>query len=127
VKTLAALLSVAAIAAAPASGALKQGFSFGRSGGNIRPLEVRISAAGRVVVDQQRRGVLTQARLRALLQVVERERFATLPARIVCKGVLPDIATRHVAASGRSVTVQGGCSVRFDRVYAALARAAGVT
>jgi hypothetical protein len=127
VKTLAALLSVAAIAAGPASGALKQGFSFGRSGGNIRPLEVRISAAGLVVVDQQRRGVLTQARLRALQQVVERERFATLPARIVCKGVLPDIATRHVAASGRSVTVQGGCSVRFGRVYAALARAAGVT
>jgi hypothetical protein len=127
VKTLAALLSVAAIAAGPAAGALKQGFSFGRSGGNIRPLEVRISAAGRVVVDKERRGVLTQARLRALQQVVERERFATLPTRIVCKGVLPDIATRHVAASGRSVSVQGGCSVRFDRVYAALARAAGVT
>ena len=48
-KALAALLSLAAIAAAPASGALKQGFSFGRSGGNIRPLEVRISAVGRVL------------------------------------------------------------------------------
>jgi hypothetical protein len=127
VKTLAALLSLAAITAAPAGGAVTQGFSFGRSGGNIRPLEVRISATGRVVVDNERRGVLTQARLRALQRVVERERFAALPARIVCTGVLPDIATRHVVASGRSVTAQGGCSVRFDRVYAALAHAAGVT
>jgi hypothetical protein len=127
VKTLAAVLSLAAITAAPAAGAVTQGFSFGRSGGNIRPLEVRISATGRVVVDNERRGVLTQARLRALQRVVERERFAALPARIVCTGVLPDIATRHVVASGRSVTAQGGCSVRFDRVYAALAHAAGVT
>jgi hypothetical protein len=127
VKTLVVLLSVAAITVAPASGAVRQGFSFGRSGGNIRPLEARISVTGRVVVDAERRGVLTQPQLRALQRVVERERFAALPARIVCKGVLPDVATRHVVASGRSVSAQGGCSVRFDRVYAALARAAGVT
>jgi hypothetical protein len=127
VKTLAALLSLVAITAAPAGGAVTQGFSFGRSGGNIRPLEVRISATGRVVVDNERRGALTQARLRALQRVVERERFAALPARIVCTGVLPDIGTRHVVASGRSMTAQGGCSVRFDPVYAALAHAAGVT
>jgi hypothetical protein len=127
VKTLVALISVAAITAVPAAGSVTHGFSFGRSGGNIRPLEVRISATGRVVVGNERRGVLTQARLRALQRVVERERFAALPARIVCTGVLPDIATRHVVASGRSVTAQGGCSVRFDRVYAALAHAAGVT
>jgi hypothetical protein len=126
VKTFAVLVA-AAIAAAPASGAVKQGFSFGRSGGNIRPLEVRISAAGSVVVDGARRGALTQAQLRRLRQVAARERFAALPTRMVCKGVLPDIATRHVVAMGKSVTVQGGCSARFDRVYAALTRATGVT
>jgi hypothetical protein len=127
VKTLAAVLSLAAITSVPASAAVTRGFFFGRTGGNIRPLEVRISASGRVVVDKERRGVLTQARLRALEHVVEQQRFTALPVRIVCKGVLPDIATRHVTASGKSVTAQGGCSVRFDHVYSALARAAGVT
>jgi hypothetical protein len=127
VKALAVLLSLATFTAAPAAGAVARGFSFGRSGGNIRPLEVRISAAGRVVVDSERRGVLTQARLRALQRIVERERFVALPARIVCKGVLPDIAIRHVVASGRTVAAHGGCSARFNRVYAELARAAGVT
>jgi hypothetical protein len=126
VKTFAVLVA-AAIAAAPASGAVKQGFSFGRLGGNIRPLEVTISAAGRVVVDGARRGALTQAQLRGLRQVVARERFASLPTRMVCRGALPDIATRHVVALGRSVTVQGRCSARFDRVYAALMRVTGVT
>jgi hypothetical protein len=126
VKTLAVLL-LSAIAAVPASGAVPQGFSFGRSGGNIRPLEVTISAAGRVTVDKERRGVVPQARLRALQRLLEREGFATLPGRIVCKGVLPDVATRHVFASGKSVSVRGGCNGRFDRVYAALAHVAGVT
>jgi hypothetical protein len=121
------LLALAAITAAPAAGAADRGFSFGRSGGNIRPLEVRISAAGRVVVDNERRGALTETRLRTLRRLAERERFAALPDRIACKGVLPDIATRHVVVSGKSVTVHGGCSIRFDRVYAALARATGVT
>jgi hypothetical protein len=125
-KLAAALLLFAANVAAPASAAAKQSLSFGRAGGNIRPLEVVISPTGRVVVDNERRGVVTQARLRALRQFVVQARFATLPARIVCTGVLPDIATRHVVASGKSVRVRGGCNARFNRVYAALAHAAGV-
>jgi hypothetical protein len=125
VKALLFLLA-AAIAAAPASAAVNHGYSFGRSGGNIRPLEVRISAAGRVMVDKVRQSTLTQAQLRTLQRVIERERFVSLPAHIVCTGVLPDIAMRHVVAAGKSVTARGGCSTRFDRVYAALARAAGV-
>jgi hypothetical protein len=126
VKVVAALFLLAAITAVPTSAAVTQGYSFGRSGGNIRPLEVVISGTGRVVVNKERRGVVTQAQLRGIRQVVERQRFAALPARIVCKGLLPDIATRHAFASGKSVSVRGGCSARFDRVYAALAHAAGV-
>jgi hypothetical protein len=102
------------------------GFSFGRSGGNIRPLEVRIAPTGRVVVDGVRGPVLSIVQLRALTRLAERVRFRALPARVVCKGVLPDVATRHVVALGRAVFVRGGCSSRFNRLYAALSRAAGV-
>jgi hypothetical protein len=126
VKTLAAVLALAACISGSGAGAATQGFSFGRSGGNIRPLEVRISVTGRLVVDNESRGLLSGARLRALRSVVARERFTALPARTVCKGVLPDIATRHVYAAGKSVSVHGGCSARFNRVYDALARAAGI-
>lgn len=105
---------------------MAQGFSFGRSGGNIRPLDARISATGRVVVDGKQSRTLPQAQLRTLRAILVRERFSSLPTRIACRA-LPDVATRHVAAAGKTVSVQGGCSPRFDRVYAALARAAGVT
>ncbi|MDX6387674.1 MAG: hypothetical protein QOD85_1476 [Gaiellaceae bacterium] len=125
-KTLAAVVALAACIGASGAGAATQGFSFGRSGGNIRPLEARISVTGRVVVDNERRGLLSSARLRALRAVVARERFTALPARIVCKGVLPDIATRHVSTAGKVVSVHGGCSARFNHVYDALARAAGI-
>jgi hypothetical protein len=84
VTAIVAPFLLAAIAAAPTSAVGTQGYSFGRSGGNIRPLEVVISATGRVVVNKERRGVVTLAQLRAIRQVV------------------------------------------FDRVYAALAHAAGV-
>jgi hypothetical protein len=127
VKTLAALLALAACLGASGASAATQGFAFGRSGGNIRPLEARISVSGRVVVDNESRGLLSGARLRALRAVVSQERFIALPARIVCKGVLPDIATRHISAAGKSVSVHGGCSARFNRVYDALAHAAGIT
>ena len=126
-KALAVVLTLAAFIAASGAGAATQGFAFGRSGGNIRPLEARISATGRVVVDNERRGLLSSARIGALRSLLERERFTALPTRILCRGVLPDIATRHVSAAGKSVSVQGGCSVRFNRVYASLARAAGIS
>ena len=125
-KTFAGVLAVAACICASAAGAGTQGFAFGRSGGNIRPLEARISVTGRLVIDNERRGLLSGARLRALRAVIARERFTSLPTRIVCKGVLPDIATRHVSAAGKSVSVHGGCSVRFNHVYDALAHAAGI-
>lgn len=125
-KTIGAVLAVTACICASAAGARTQGFAFGRSGGNIRPLEARISVSGRIVVDSEGRGVLSGAQLRALRNVVARERFTALPARIVCRGVLPDIAMRHISAAGKSVSVHGGCSARFNRVYDALAHAAGI-
>jgi hypothetical protein len=128
VKSLALALVVAALAgtAAPVLAGSAQGFSFGRTGGNIRPLAARISAGGHVVVDGQQVRTLTQAQLRSLRELLVRERFPSLPAHIACRGALPDVATRHVTAAAKTVSVHGGCSGRFDRVYAALARAAGV-
>jgi hypothetical protein len=105
-------------------------FSFSRTGGNIMPFHARIAASGRLVVDNRPRGTLRSAQLAALRRLLEQQRFATLPARIVCAGVLPDVATRSVATTTRgkrhAVSVRGGCSRRFERVYAALARAAGL-
>ena len=122
---LVGMLSALGGTAASGVGGAAQGFSFGRSGGNIRPLDARISAGGRVVVDGKQNRTLTQAQLRTLRAVFVRERFSSLPGRIACRA-LPDVATRHVTAAGKTVRVHGGCSARFDRVYAALARAAGI-
>ena len=113
-----------------AEAAVAVAFSFSRTGGNIRPYHARIAASGHVVVDNEVRGRLKSARLAALHRLVEQQRFATLPRRIACAGVLPDVATRSVTTSSQgkthSVNVRGGCSRRFDRVYAALARAVGL-
>jgi hypothetical protein len=111
-----------------AATAVTVAFAFSRYGGNIVPFQARISLAGRVIVNKKPHGVLTHAQLAALQRLVDKERFASLPGRITCPGVLPDIATRSVTATShgkrRSVSVRGGCNRRFDRVYAALARAA---
>jgi hypothetical protein len=113
-----------------AEAAVAAAFSFGRHGGNIIPFHARIAASGRVTVDDKARGVLKQTQLAALQRLVERERFAALPTRITCAGVLPDVATRSITATSHgkrhSVSVHGGCSRRFDRVYAALAKAVGL-
>ena len=124
---LVAVLAALTCTAGTGLAASAQGFSFGRTGGNIRPLEARISASGRVVVDGKQSRTLTQAQLRTLRAAIVRERFSSLPARIACPGTLPDVATRHVTAAGKTVSVHGGCSGRFDRVYAALGHAAGLT
>jgi hypothetical protein len=124
---LVGVVAALAVAAAPSLAGSPQGFAFGRTGGNIRPLEARISAGGHVVVDGQQGRTVTQEQLHSLRQLLVQQRFASLPAHIACRGALPDVATRHVTAAGKTVNVHGGCSRRFDRVYAALARAAGLT
>ena len=105
-------------------------FAFSRSGGNIVPFHARIAASGDVIVDSKPRRALKRPQLAALERLVQQQRFAALPSRIRCAGVLPDIATRSVTAvvNGKrsSVSVRGGCNRRFDRVYGALVRAIGL-
>jgi hypothetical protein len=128
---LAAVVAVAALfLATSAAATTSSGFSFGREGGNIIPFHARISATGRVFVNQEPRGRLSRKAMTALHRLVDQVRFTTLPARTVCAGALPDFATLSVTATAhgrtRSVSVRGGCSPRFQRLYNALAHAAGL-
>ena len=113
-----------------ADAAVTLAFAFTRTGGNIIPFHARIAASGRVDLDGAPHGTVTRRQLASLQALVRQERFAALPARITCAGVLPDIATRSitsvVSGTRHSVSVQGGCNRRFERVYAALLRAARV-
>ena len=128
----AAIALVAAILAAPAAGATTgPSFAFGRTGGNIKPLDVRIAPTGRVTVDGELRPALSQAKLRVLLGVALAQRFFALPQKIVCPAQLPDFATLYVTVRAgthiRTVTQRGNCNKRFIRVYDALRSAVGST
>jgi hypothetical protein len=114
-----AIVAAVAVAVAPS-------FVFGREGGNIVPLQAKIYRGGRVVVDGRPGRRLTRAKVTSLLRLAAAERFARLPRRIECAGTLPDIATLYVkVGAARTVTEHGSCNRRFDRVYAALAKAVG--
>ena len=127
-----ALVAAASLAAPATSATTGPSFAFGRGGGNIMPLDVRIAASGRVTVDGKSRRTLTQARLQALLRLALAQRFFALPRKIVCPGQLPDFATLYVtvrngSGAARTVTQRGNCNKRFIRVYAALQSAGGST
>jgi hypothetical protein len=118
-----ALLAAAMLAAAPS-------FTFGTVGGNIRPRTASIARSGKVVVDGAPARTISQEKLSALGRLSRRQDFVSLPATVACPGVLPDIASRYVRVTyggrTRKVTVHGGCNARFNAVYSALARAAGL-
>ena len=124
---VAAAAAVATLAVAAANASTGPSFAFGRGGGNIVPSNTRIAATGKVTVDGEARGRLTQAKLRALLTVAVAQRFFALPRKIECPRTLPDLATLYVtvrtASRTRTVAEHGSCSKRFERVYAALAAA----
>jgi hypothetical protein len=124
-------LAAAAILAAPAATANGPSFAFGRGGGNIVPMNVRIAADGRVWVDGQYRRTLARAKLQTLLRVALAERFFALSRTIVCPGQLPDFATLYVTvrtgSRAHTVAQRGNCNKRFVRVYVALQAAVGAT
>ena len=132
-KAVAVSLVAAAFLAAPAAGGTTSpSFAFGRLGGNIKPLDVRIAATGRVTVDgEPRTPALSQTKLQGLLRVALAQRFFGLPQKVVCPGQLPDFATLYVTVRTgthiRTVTQRGNCNKRFIRVYDALRSAVGST
>jgi hypothetical protein len=118
--------------AAPAQTA----FELGRVGGNIAPFTVQIRADGTVrhsgPVRLAHRDVrLSQRRLMALRAYARSQGFWSLRRLTLCRGALPDFASLfvvvHAGGKTRRVTVRGGCSPRFSRIYRALAAAATVT
>jgi hypothetical protein len=101
-------------------------FVFGREGGNVLPLRAVIYPGGRVVVNGQPGRHLTRAKVTSLRRYAAAQGFAQIPRHIECPGVLPDIATLYVKVGrARTVFQHGGCNRRFNRVYAALAKAVG--
>ena len=112
-----ALVVAAVVAATPS-------FVFGREGGNVVPMRAVIYPSGRVVVDGQPGRHLTRARVTALRRYAAAQGFAQIPRHIECPGVLPDVATLYVKVGrARTAFEHGSCNRRFDRVYAALAKA----
>jgi hypothetical protein len=96
---------------------------FGATGGSIAPYRVTIQPDGMVRMNPQ--GTLDRqippARVRQLTSEI---RQAHLSNRS-CAGVLPDVASLYIRASGRTVTVHGGCDAQFLRVWADLSEAVG--
>ena len=115
-------VAIAAVVAASPS------FVFGREGGNIVPLRAQIYPGGRVVVKGQPERHLTPAKVTALRRYAAAQGFSQLPRRIDCPGTNPDVATRYVkVGAARTAFEHGACNRRFERVYAALAKAVGVS
>jgi hypothetical protein len=124
-----ALLAVIVLAGVlPASGgaAAQRGFAFGRSGGNIQPYTVSIANDGSVRVSGPAtvgRSKLTQLQIAGLNRIATANGFGRIAAVTNCPGTLPDIAATFVRVGPRTVRVHGTCIARYQRVFAALARA----
>jgi hypothetical protein len=120
-----ALLSALA-AAAPAGAAAQRGFAFGRLGGNIVPFTVSIGNDGSVKATgpvKVGRPHLTRLQIANLNRIAATNAFGALAVVTNCPGVLPDIAATFIRIGPRTVRVHGSCVQRYQRVYAALAKA----
>lgn len=123
-------VALAALALAPAASAGGGAIAFGRTGGNIVPFRVTISASGVVTASgpvHVARTHLSPAALAALRRAVAKAGVAALPMRTDCPGTLPDVASLYATLGGRTVTVHGGCSPRFARAWRALVAAVGLS
>ena len=96
--------------------------SFGRTGGNILPFAVSVSQTGAVTTSGPVSApkAIPVAAVNGLLTLARAERFAALPRRVACKGVLPDVASLYITIAGRTVTVHGACNRQFSELYAVL-------
>ena len=106
-------------------------FAFGRTAGNIRPYTVMIASDGGVTVSgaQVGRDHVGPAVIHDLLRIARVTRFFSLPKVITCAGAPPDVAFFWIRIQGRemhTVSVRGGCSPDFRRLYDALRRAVDI-
>jgi hypothetical protein len=109
-------------------------FTFGRTGGNIIPLTVKIARDGHVTATGGSQtpaySTLSAPVRNALAQLAQAEGFWTMPASVACPGVNPDIAAQFVTVSAggktRTVTVHGGCKPAFSQLWSVLYAAVGL-
>jgi len=99
------------------------GFAFGRTGGDIVPFRISISAEGVVhgtgaAPRHDRR--LTKLELATINRVAYETDFLDLRARTNCAPALPDEATEFIRVASHTVRVHGRCVPRFNRLWAAL-------
>jgi hypothetical protein len=119
------------------SGSKKQAqpsFAFGRNGGNIIPLTVKIARNGRVTATGSSQTplypTLSLPVRTALAQLAQAEGFWTMPTTVACSGTNPDVAAQFVTVSAggktRTITVHGGCRPAFSQLWSVLYAAVGL-
>ena len=124
-----AAVAVAAVVV-PSASAAPTGFSFGRLGGNIQPFTVVISANGAVRTTgpvSARTTPLSAQELQKLDRLAVAVRFAKLAKTTNCSGTNPDVAATFIHTGQRTVRVHGGCVAAYQKLWAALYRAAQVS
>jgi hypothetical protein len=72
------------------------------------------------------RVTLTPDAVHGLVDLAKAEGFFRMPATTLCRGTLPDFAGSFVTVGSTRVSVRGSCNLRFSKLYAVLAAAAGV-
>jgi len=111
-------------------------FSFGRTGGNIRPFTIAIASNGQVVAMGPALGTaghvrLSQAALKGLLKLAKAEKFSSLPDRLEGNHVLPDVASLYITVDTGSATKtvrnHGAHVASFDQLFAVLMAVAGAS
>jgi hypothetical protein len=104
-------------------------FTFGVTGGNIRPWSVSIDPDGSVqskgIGVRDQKPIYPTDTLNGLLALAGTEGFWSMPSSTSCTGTLPDIASRFVQITSNTgttkVSVHGGCNGSFNQLWANLA------
>jgi hypothetical protein len=125
-RSLVAVLLLAAALPSAVGASAQRGFAFGRTGGNIIPFTVTIENDGRVHVSGPvvvMRKKLTRIEVANLNRVVATNGFERLRPVNECPNTLPDVAATFVRVGPLRVQVHGSCLARYQHVYNALARA----
>ena len=92
------------------------------------PYSVTILPTGRVVPSGVRvaRAAVAPATLKSLVGPAAVARLSSMPALTICPQTLPDFAASWIRIGTKRVAVRGACRPAFSRLYASLARAAGL-
>ena len=110
--------------------------SFGRSGGNIRPIQVKIYGDGTItykgITPAVAQYAITPLAVLGLQRLADAEGFSTMPTLITGAHVLPDLATLFITiragctTATKTVKAHGGQLGGFTELYDTLSAAAAL-